>query len=320
MWTFKPIFKTTIWGGERIAPFKGIEIEKKNIGESWEISGVEGDESIVANGHDAGKTITQLIDKYGTSLLGERNYKKYGDRFPLLIKFIDAREDLSVQVHPDDKLAHERGKKSGKIEMWYVLGAEPGARVANGFNRQVEPGDYRRLVETGEILDVLNFNDIHPGDTFFIPAGRVHTIGKGAFVAEIQQTSDVTYRLYDYKRKDKDGKERELHTDLAFDAINFNDTEGRSVAYTPHPDIPVNLVTSPFFTTNLLQIDEKVLRDYSEFDTFVVIIAAEGEASLVCGNETLEIRRGTSVLIPASAKGLSIVPKGKFTAIETYIK
>lgn len=320
MWTFKPIFKTTIWGGERIAPFKGIETEQKNIGESWEISGVEGDESIVANGHDAGKTITQLIDKYGTSLLGERNYKKYGDRFPLLIKFIDAREDLSVQVHPDDKLAHERGKKSGKTEMWYVLGAEPGARVANGFNRQVESGDYRRLVETGEIMDVLNFNDIHPGDTFFIPAGRVHAIGKGAFVAEIQQTSDVTYRLYDYKRKDKDGKERELHTDLAFDAINFNDTEGRSVAYTPHPDIPVNLVTSPFFTTNLLQIDEKVLRDYSEFDTFVVIIAAEGEASLVCGNETLEIRRGTSVLIPASAKGLSIVPKGKFTAIETYIK
>lgn len=320
MWTFKPIFKTTIWGGERIAPFKGIETEQKDIGESWEISGVEGDESIVANGHDAGKTITQLIDKYGTSLLGERNYKKYGDRFPLLIKFIDAREDLSVQVHPDDKLAHERGKKSGKIEMWYVLGAEPGARVANGFNRQVESGDYRRLVETGEIMDVLNFNDIHPGDTFFIPAGRVHAIGKGAFVAEIQQTSDVTYRLYDYKRKDKDGKERELHTDLAFDAINFNDTEGRSVAYTPHPDIPVNLVTSPFFTTNLLQIDEKVLRDYSEFDTFVVIIAAEGEASLVCGNETLEIRRGTSVLIPASAKGLSIVPKGKFTAIETYIK
>ena len=198
--------------------------------------------------------------------------------------------------------------------------SEPGARVANGFNRQVETGDYRRLVETGEIMDVLNFNDIHPGDTFFIPAGRVHAIGKGAFVAEIQQTSDVTYRLYDYKRKDKDGKERELHTDLAFDAINFNDTEGRSVAYTPHPDIPVNLVTSPFFTTNLLQIDEKVLRDYSEFDTFVVIIAAEGEASLVCGNETLEIRRGTSVLIPASAKGLSIVPKGKFTAIETYIK
>lgn len=320
MWTFKPIFKTTIWGGERIAPFKGIETEQKNIGESWEISGVEGDESIVSNGPDAGKTITQLIDKYGTSLLGERNYKKYGDRFPLLIKFIDAREDLSVQVHPDDKLAHERGRKSGKTEMWYVLGAEPGARLANGFNRQVESSDYRRLVETGEIMDVLNFNDIHPGDTFFIPAGRVHAIGKGAFVAEIQQTSDVTYRLYDYKRKDKDGKERELHTDLAFDAINFNDTEGRSVAYTPHPDIPVNLMTSPFFTTNLLQIDEKVLRDYSEFDTFVVIIAAEGEASLVCGNETLEIRRGTSVLIPASAKGLSIVPKGKFTAIETYIK
>ena len=218
----------------------------KKIGESWEISGVAGSESVVADGKDKGLTLTALIDKYGASLLGEKNYKRYGDSFPLLIKFIDAHDDLSVQVHPDDELARKRGSKFGKTEMWYVLGAAPGARLANGFNREVNPDEYEGLVNSGEIMDVLNFNPVKPGDTFFIPAGRVHAIGKGAFVAEIQETSDITYRLYDYKRKDKDGNERQLHTKEAFEAINFKDTEGKPVAYTAHRDIPVNLVTSPF--------------------------------------------------------------------------
>ncbi len=320
MWIFKPIFKTTIWGGDRIPAFKGVETEQINIGESWEISGVEGSESIVANGEDKGMTISQLIDKYGSDLLGERNYKKFGERFPLLIKFIDAHEDLSVQVHPNDELAHRRDLKSGKTEMWYVLEADKGARLATGFKEPVDPDSYRDLVETGEIMDVLNFNRIKPGDTFFIPAGRVHSIGKGSFVVEIQQTADITYRIYDFHRKDKDGNERELHTDLAFDAINFNDTDEKRVKYIPHPDIPVNLLTSPYFTTNLLQIDEKMMRDYSESDTFAILIAINGEAEITCGKETVKIRKGTSILIPASAKGIGIEPQGKFAAIETYIK
>ncbi len=320
MWTFNPIFKTVIWGGEKIAPFKGVATDQKKIGESWEISGVAGSESVVADGKDKGLTLTALIDKYGASLLGEKNYKRYGDSFPLLIKFIDAHDDLSVQVHPDDELARKRGSNFGKTEMWYVLGAAPGARLANGFNREVNPDEYEGLVNSGEIMDVLNFNPVKPGDTFFIPAGRVHAIGKGAFVAEIQETSDITYRLYDYKRKDKDGNERQLHTKEAFEAINFKDTEGKPVAYTAHRDIPVNLVTSPFFTTNLWTIDHEVMRDYSEWDTFVVIICTKGKATLTTDMETRVIKEGTSVLIPASCKKLTIIPDNLFEALETYIK
>lgn len=320
MWTFNPILKSVIWGGDKIAPYKGLSTDKENIGESWEISGVEGSESIVADGPDKGLTLTQLIDKYGGRLLGERNYKKYGDVFPLLIKFIDARQDLSVQVHPSDELAAKRGAKFGKTEMWYVLGAEKGARLANGFNRQVNPEEYKSLVETGAIMDVLNFNTIKPGETYFIPAGRVHAIGKGSFVAEIQESSDITYRLYDYKRKDKDGKERRLHTEEAFDAINFSDTEGKAVDYVVHRDIPVNLVTSPFFTANLWQIDHEVMRDYSEWDTFVAIICTKGKAEISAADHIETLKAGMTVLIPASCKKLTIVPDGIFEALETFIK
>lgn len=319
MWTFKPILKTIIWGGDKIAPFKGIETEQKSIGESWEISGVTGSESIVASGKDEGLTLPQLIDRYGADLLGKKNYNKYGNKFPLLIKFIDARNDLSVQVHPDDELARKRGSEFGKTEMWYVLGAEDGAVLANGFNRNVNPAEYRNLVETGEIMDVLNFNSIKPGDTFYIPAGRVHAIGKGSFIAEIQETSDITYRLYDYKRRDAQGKERELHTEEAFEAINFNDTEGRAVEYEAKADIPVNLVTSPFFTTNLLKIDHEIIRNYSEWDTFVIIICTKGSAKLTTQEGSRELKEGHSVLIPASCKALTISPNEYFEALETYI-
>lgn len=320
MWTFNPILKSVIWGGDKIAPYKGIKTEQSNIGESWEISGVEGSESVVADGPDAGLTITQLIKRYGGKLLGERNYLKYGDSFPLLIKFIDAHDDLSVQVHPSDELAQRRGSKFGKTEMWYVLGAEKEARLANGFRTPVNPEEYAHLVESGEIMDVLNFNPVAPGDTFFIPAGRVHAIGKGVFVAEIQETSDITYRLYDYKRKDKDGNERRLHTEEAFEAINFNDTEGKAIDCNPIENIPVNLVTSPFFTTNLLKMDHEMMRDYSEWDTFVVIICTRGEASISTGESSVTLREGHTVLIGASCKKLTLTPHGAFEALETYIK
>lgn len=320
MWKFDPIFKSTIWGGEKIDPFKHTVTDQAQIGESWEISGVSGSESIVADGPDKGLSLSQLLEKYGKSLLGERNYKRFGNRFPLLIKFIDAAADLSVQVHPDDALAQRRGEANGKTEMWYVIDADKGARLANGFKNPVDPADYEGLVESGSIEEVLNFVDIRPGDTFFIPAGRVHAIGAGSFVAEIQQTSDVTYRIYDYHRKDKNGYERQLHTELAKDAINFNDTDGNPVEYTEHPDIPVNLVRTPFFSTNVLEIDSEVMRDYSECDTFVILIAVKGEAEIACGRQTMTLRGGETLLVPASASGITINPKGNgFRALETYI-
>lgn len=319
MWTFKPIFKTLIWGGEKIAPYKDVKTELNQIGESWEISGVDGSESVVEQGPDKNLTLSQLLERYGASLLGSGNYKRYGHKFPLLIKFIDARADLSVQVHPDDELASKRGSQFGKTEMWYVLDADKGAVLANGFNRKVDPAEYESLVETGKIMDVLNFNPIKPGDVFYIPAGRVHAIGKGSFVAEIQETSDITYRLYDYKRKDASGRERELHTREAFEAINFSDTEGRAVNYTAEDNEGVNLVTSPFFTTNLLTADRVMRRSYAGLDSFVVLICTKGSATLDDGASTLLLKEGHSVLIPASCEILDIKPEGTFEALETYI-
>lgn len=319
MWKFNPIFKSTIWGGEKIKEFKQTATEQRQIGESWELSGVEGSESVVATGPDAGMTLSALIEKYGARLMGERNLKRFGHRFPLLIKFIDASADLSVQVHPNDELAQKRGENNGKTEMWYVIANGKGARLANGFNRPLDPSEYEGLVESGKIEDVLNFVEVHTGDTFYIPAGRVHAIGKGCFVAEIQQTSDATYRIYDYHRKDADGNERQLHTELAKDAINFGDTDGNPVKYSAKEDIPVTLVKSPFFTTNLLMIDESLIRDYKESDTFVVLIATEGRARVTCAGETLDMHAGETILVPASACGLTIEPQGKFTAMETCI-
>lgn len=320
IWKFNPILKKTIWGGGRIAAYKGIEIDSEEIGESWELSGVKGSESVVTEGPDKGLTLTGLIDRYKSSLLGERNYTRFGHSFPLLIKFIDARDDLSVQVHPDDTMARRLGHSCGKTEMWYVLDANKGARLANGFKSPVNPDDYERLVSSGEIEEVLNFNTIEKGDVYFIPAGRVHAIGKGAFVAEIQQTSDDTFRLYDYHRKGADGKERELHTELAKEAIDFNDCGGKREEYTLLENIPVNVVRSPFFTTNILVLGHEMMRDYSEADTFVAIVATEGVATLVCGNQEITLRQGETALVSADSNSLILRPYGEFAALETYIK
>ncbi|MBD5358420.1 MAG: mannose-6-phosphate isomerase [Bacteroides sp.] len=320
MWTFNPIFKPVVWGGNKISAYKGIETNLDNIGESWELSGVTGSESVVSDGPDKGMTITELIRRDGISLLGKKNHQKFGDTFPLLIKFIDANADLSVQVHPSDELAQKRGIKYGKTEMWYVVEADHGARLANGFNRPIDDSEYVHLIETGEIMEVLNFNNVKQGDVFYIPAGRVHAIGTGCFIVEIQQTSDTTYRLYDYHRKDKDGNERQLHTEEAFDAINFNDTEGKALEYTLRRDLPVNLVASPFFTTNVYQIDHEVMRDYSEWDTFVVIICIWGAATVTASGESVHIKTGQTILIPASCKSVIVSPEGVFEALETFIK
>lgn len=329
MWNFEPVLKQTIWGGEKIIPFKGLEIEESQIGESWEISGIPSSESVVASGPDIGETLTGLVRKYGADLLGERVYKRCGERFPLLIKIIDARQDLSVQVHPDDALAHELGMDNGKTEMWYVIDALPGARLASGFTHPVDPADYERLVESGDIEKTLRYVPVKKGDTFFIPAGRVHAIGAGIMVAEIQQASDTTFRLYDYHRKDAQGHERELHTELAKRAIRFDDTEGEAVKYTLREDIPVNLVKCQCFTTNLLMLDEQLMRDYSELDSFVVVMALEGSAELRCTSllksaspepqvSTLRLHAGQTALISARALGLEITPAGRFKALESF--
>lgn len=327
MWKFKPILKESIWGGDYIPRFKNLEVESANIGESWELSALSGSESVVSGGPDSGLAISELLARYGSAILGEKNYSRFGTRFPLLIKFIDARSKLSVQVHPDNELAKCQGHENGKEEMWYIVKAAQGAKVANGFREPVKREEYDDLVKTGEIENKLYFASVSEGDVFYIPAGRVHTIGAGCFVAEIQQTSDATYRMYDYHRKDKEGKERELNTELAKEAIDFNDTEGKRVEYLRQTNLPINLVKTSHFTTNIMNLNKELMRDYSELDSFVVLVITEGSGRLICGSSRIhnttvdmEVKQGDTVLVSASAKGLTFFPAEEgMKLLETYV-
>lgn len=321
MWQFEDILKPTIWGGNSISGLKGHKSDVDGIGESWELSGVEGSLSVVADGPDKNLTLRDLVEKYGARMMGQRNFSRYGYDFPILIKFIDAKDNLSIQVHPDDEVAKKHGNSVGKTEMWYVIHTEPGSSLINGFKEPVNPDDFDKLVDGTGIIDVCRNIPVKPGDVFLIPAGRIHSIGKGILLAEIQQTSDLTYRIFDYHRKDKDGKERQLHTDLAREAIDFNDVNGEKIRHNDVKNIPVNLVSTLHFTTNLLNLNAGMIRDYSEWDTFVVLICTDGAATIEEGTDKRHLSRGHTVLIPASSKGISILPDPEgFSALEVYLK
>ena len=318
---FEPILKQTLWGGDKIIPFKHLNDTLANVGESWEVSAVEGSESIVANGADKGLTLPDMVRKYKEDLVGEANYARFGNKFPLLIKFIDAKLDLSIQVHPGDELAKKRHNSFGKNEMWYVIAADQGAKLISGFAEQITPKEYKERVYNGTFADVLQTCAIKPGDVFYVPAGRVHGIGAGAFVAEIQQTSDITYRIYDFNRKDANGKTRELHTSQALDAINYEVLDDYRTKYEPLKDEPVELVACPYFTTSVYDMSEQISCDYSELDSFVIFICIEGSC-LMTDNEGNEVRLGAgeTVLLPATTQELTIVPQeGNVKLLETYV-
>lgn len=318
---FKPILKTLVWGGDKIAPYKGISTTQHNIGESWELSGVKGDESVVSEGEYEGLTLPELIGQLKGRLVGEKVYKQHGSEFPLLIKFIDAKSDLSIQVHPDDELSKTRHGKNGKNEMWYVVDADENAHLKSGLTQQIDPEEYSRLVAEDKITDVLHDYDVHPGDVFFLPAGRIHAIGAGSFVAEIQQTSDVTYRIYDYGRKGLDGKPRQLHTDLAKDAIDYSVLPDYRTSYQPRLNEAVELVSCKYFTTDLLEIDTTFDLDLSVIDSFVVVMCIDGTADFVekDGSST-NIRRGETILVPAVSDFYRIFTDGKAKFLLSYIK
>ena len=319
--TFKPIFKEIIWGGSDILPYKGIPSDSRKIGESWELSHVSENFSVVANGSLEGKTIDELIKIYGARLLGAKVIEQSGNTFPLLIKFIDAQDNLSIQVHPDDNLAKVRHNSLGKTEMWYVVKATPNAILYSGFSQQIDAAEYVSRVEDNSIMDVLQSYNVNAGDVFFLPAGRVHAIGSGCFIAEIQQTSNITYRIYDYNRKDADGNERELHTELAKDAIDYTLYPDYKTQYTPIENEATELAKCNYFTTNLLILNGSKIRDLSSIDSFVVYICMKGKAVLKDdkGN-TLPIQQGQTVLIPAETKSLSIEPEQGSKFLETYIE
>lgn len=318
---FESILKQTLWGGDKIIPFKHLNEALSNVGESWEISAVEGSESIVANGADKGLTLPEMVRKYKEDLVGEANYARFGSKFPLLIKFIDAEQDLSIQVHPGDELAKKRHNSFGKNEMWYVIAADEGAKLISGFSEQISPKEYKERVHNGTFADVLQTCSIKPGDVFYVPAGRVHGIGAGAFVAEIQQTSDITYRIFDYNRKDKEGKSRELHTSQAMDAINFADVQDDfRTEYEQVPNEPVEIVASPYFTTSVYDMTEEITCDYSELDSFVIFICVEGSCNII-DNEKNEIslQAGDTILLPAAIQEVTIIPQDGVKLIETYV-
>lgn len=318
---FEPILKQTLWGGDKIVPFKHLDSSLNGVGESWEISGVENSESVVVNGPDKGLTLADMVRRYREELVGEENYSRFGNKFPLLIKFIDAKQDLSIQVHPADELAKKRHNSMGKTEMWYVVEADKGAKLRSGFSEEITPKEYKERVLNNTITDVLQEYDIQKGDVFFLPAGRVHSIGAGAFIAEIQQTSDITYRIYDFNRKDAQGKTRELHTDLAREAIDYEVLADYRTTYESVPNEPVELVACPYFTTSLYEMNEKITCDYSELDSFVIFVCVDGACTVV-DNEAHELtmRAGESILFPATTQDLTIIPEeGGVKFLETYI-
>ncbi len=317
---FKSIFKDKIWGGNKINTVLGKDYgELPNCGETWEISGVEGDVSIVADGHLKGLSLVQLIEEYKGLLLGEKVYAKFGNDFPLLIKFIDANADLSIQVHPDDKLAKERHNSFGKTEMWYVFQADEGASLISGFNQPLDKEQYLKKFNSGELADILNRIEVSSGDVFFIPAGRVHTIGKGLLLAEIQQTSDITYRIYDFDRVDDKGNTRELHVDEALDAIDYHHYDKYRETYDDAFNQAVKLVDCQYFSTNKIQADQVMHRDYSQFDSFIIYICFEGGLELDYKLDSITIEKGDAVLIPATVKHVTLTPIGSYKLLESYI-
>ena len=319
---FETIAKEKIWGGQKLNTVLNKNLPKdKNIGETWEISGLEGDTSIIKNGFLAGNTLEEIIEIYMADLVGVKNFDKFGLEFPLLFKFIDAQDDLSIQVHPNDKLALERHNAYGKSEMWYIIDADDGAKLISGFNKKTDKKEYLEKLKNGKITEILNFEEARIGDVFDIPAGRVHAICKGILLAEIQQTSDITYRIYDWDRKDDKGNGRELHTDLAIDAIDFKHYDNYKTVYKSEENYPYNLVKNKYFTTNKIELTKKATFDYFNIDSFIVYMCIAGEFDITYNKtETINIKKGESVLIPAEMDEIILTPKLYTEILEVLIE
>lgn len=296
---FNPILKERLWGGTKLKTLFNKPIETDITGESWEVSAVKGDISVVANGEFAGKSLQDLINQYPNELLGKHVYEKFGADFPILIKFIDAREDLSIQVHPNDALAKERHNSFGKTEMWYVMQADKGAELIVGFNKNVTKEEYQQHLDNGTLTDIMNYEKVTEGDTFFINTGKVHAIGGGIIIAEIQQTSDITYRVYDFNRKDKNGNLRELHTEQALDAIDYEKKDDFKVSYSKSENTTNEMVNCPYFITNYLKLSSDFEKEIGSDDSFHIYMCVKGSGTVSDGKTELFVNQGETVLFPA---------------------
>ena len=332
MYKFQPFLKQTIWGGDSIIPFKHLSQQLDHVGESWELSGVPGSETVVSEGPRAGMTLNELVRSQRERLMGRDNYACFGNEFPLLVKFIDAHNDLSIQVHPNDEVAHRHGHPRGKTEMWYVMESpsshfsphtsHPSPHLYCGLKQQITPVQYAQMVADNTITEALARYDVSEGDVFFIPAGRIHAIGAGSFVAEIQQTSDVTYRIYDYNRRDANGNLRQLHTREAAEAIDYNVQDDYRTHYQPVRNTSQPLVSCPYFNTAVYDLTEPMLIDYADLDSFVILIGLRGEAELSVEDADAPmaqtvLRAGETLLLPATTR--SVMVKGRLKMLETYV-
>ncbi|MBA6156279.1 class I mannose-6-phosphate isomerase [Tenacibaculum sp. S7007] len=317
---FTPILKQKIWGGiSLINNLNKTSDFEKNIGESWELSGVKGNESVVSNGLYKGISIVDLLVRFKGDLVGDRVYKDFGDKFPLLFKFIDAADDLSLQLHPNDLLAKKRHGSLGKTEMWYVLDAKDGSKIYAGFNKELNIETYFDFFTKGKILDTIHIDEVKKNDAFFIDVGTIHAIGKGILIAEIQQTSDITYRVYDWDRVDNNGKERELHTNLAIDALDFSKKGSCRLNYTNKVNCTNTVFSCNYFTTNKLNIDKELKRELKKIDSFVVYMCVEGRGEIEVEGYVEDFKKGETILIPACASKVLIKTNKNFQLLEVYI-
>ncbi|WP_271406026.1 type I phosphomannose isomerase catalytic subunit [Tenacibaculum soleae] len=316
---FKPILKPKIWGGEKLKTLLNKQSDRTDIGESWEISGIDKDISVVSNGNLKGERLNDLIKEFKQDILGEKVYQIFKDKFPLLIKFIDAKKKLSLQVHPNDVLAQKRHNSLGKTEMWYVVNADKKAKIIVGFSEESDKKTFLQTINSGNELELLNVDFVKKGDTFLVPAGRVHAIGKGVLLAEIQETSDVTYRISDWNRKDSEGKERDLHVDLALDAIDYSAKSNYKAEYLKKKNNPSNIVDCKYFTTNFLHLTRDYTPHHEDKDSFVIYMCVEGTAIFEYKKQQEKLQMGETILIPACIKKINVMAKNaKF--LEVYIK
>lgn len=319
---FKPILKEKIWGGNKLGAILNKKKATNNkVGESWELSGVENFESLVSNGKYKGESINNLIKRFKSDLVGLKNFENYGIKFPLLFKFLDASENLSIQLHPNDTLAKCRHNSYGKTEMWYVLDAEKEAKIYAGFSKEMTKSTFKESVQKGNVLDVIYEDSVKKGDVFFIESGTIHGIGKGVLVAEIQQTSDVTYRVFDWDRIGNDGLTRDLHLDLIYDALDFSKVGSNKVNLEDDKSKIKEVVDCKYFTTNKINLDNsREVRDLRGLDSFVVYMCVEGEGEFLVGDKKELIIKGDTILLPAIVNELEINPFNEIQLLEVYIK
>jgi mannose-6-phosphate isomerase len=312
---FRPILKEKIWGGNKLNEFLGKDTDKNNIGESWEISDVDGNISEVSNGAYKGRNLKELIEIHGADFLGTENFKNFGFNFPLLIKFLDAKTDLSVQVHPDNIMAKKYHNSFGKTEMWYIMDSDANADIVLGLKDENTNPEILNNITSQNVGMVFNREPAKKGDSFFIPAGKIHAIGAGVLAAEIQQTSDITYRVYDWDRTDDSGQKRELHTQLAAEATKKFESSGK-VSYSVQPNKSAPLVNCDYFTTNILDIQTEQIKDYSKLDSFVVFMCVEGEVKITVEGHSETLKMGETILLPATTKNVQLnSEKGKLLEV-----